>query len=600
MTLLELVRPRPAPDPSSTSFAPRFPPARSRRRLPSPLLALAGAWAVVCAGLLILSYCDARAGARQVAGARNLIGSGQMAAAVPRLQNARTHFQRAHAAVSSLPLLPLRKLPVLGRQLESFAALTGAGSRVSAIAATTSATAADELRLEHHRAEERPKTLRRLAELAASAERELGQVPLNRRAHLVPPVARQWTILERDVAAARSGLISASEGLAGMASILEGPRRYLILGANNAEMRAGSGMFLSVGTVDIAGGSLRLGALRPTGDLTLPAPGVNVDGDLAGRWGWLQPGREWRNLGTTPRFDVTAPVAVRMWESATGEKVDGALALDVPALERLLAVTGPVKVGDEVVSTGNVSSRLLRDQYRDLSYDDAQSPRREELGRIAGAVVEALDQGDYPLPRLGLELSKSARGRHVLAWSAHEADRRTWEAAGITGSLLPSSLVVSVLNRGGNKLDPFLEMAGGIAVRPEAGGTAVTVSMNIANRAPDGLPAYVAGPHPGTGLKEGDYLGIVAVQLPGASTDVAVEGDPRPVAQGRDGPSQVVAVPVMLPRGTATTVAVHFRLPPEQTSIDVVPSARFPAVEWQAGEQRWRDDTSRVVSWRSW
>jgi hypothetical protein len=97
-----------------------------------------------------------------------------------------------------------------------------------------------------------------------------------------------------------------------MAELFAGNSTLLLLLGNNAEMRAGSGMFLTVGTLTVSDGRLDVGEIVPTFDFQLPEP-VTVDTDLAARWGWLEPGREWRNLGVSPRFDVTAEQASRMW-----------------------------------------------------------------------------------------------------------------------------------------------------------------------------------------------------------------------------------------------------------------------------------------------
>src|SRR5207249_1363112 len=120
------------------------------------------------------------------------------------------------------------------------------------------------------------------------------------------------------------------------------PHRYLLLVANNGEMRAGSGMFLVAAPLQTDRGKVTLGPVHQTADIAVDSDEVPLTGDLADRWGWLHPNREWRNLGASPRFDVTAPLAAKMWKAKTGEDVDGVLALDVESLRKVLAVTGPI------------------------------------------------------------------------------------------------------------------------------------------------------------------------------------------------------------------------------------------------------------------
>lgn len=582
------------------------PARRHERRLPRTsrrrrwLVGLSiGGWALFCGAQLALAYRDGQGGMHQAAAARRVMELADFdeAQAEAQLDRARSSFRRAHRRASSPVLAPLRVVPVLGRQLRSFADLTHSAARVAGVAAAGVEALGAVLDGAPLSGPDRVTTLRLLADRAATADTALGDVRVRGGDGLLAPLRRHWAVLEQEVGSTRATLRTASEGLAGVAEVLDGPRRYLLLAANNAEMRGGSGMFLSIGTIETAGGSVKVGPLRPAGDLTLPGAGVPVEGDLQSRWGWLEPGREWRNLASTPRFDATAPVAVDMWQSLTGEQLDGALAVDVPLLAAILGATGPVAVGDGVVSETTVADRLLRDQYQGLDVHDSQSERRDELGVIVAAVVGALENGDYSPWQLAAGLAEASRGRHVLAWSAHPGDQRTWETAGVAGSLEPRSLAVSILNRGGNKLDPFLEVESALELHSTSDETEVTVRVTVGNDAPPGLSPYIAGPHPRSGVAEGEYLGIVAVNVPGAATDVAIDGAGAPISIGPDGPTQVVAAPLLVARGQETTITVQFRLPASERSIEVVPSARVPAMRWEAGRHRWHDTSPKVVSW---
>ena len=154
--------------------------------------------------------------------------------------------------------------------------------------------------------------VQRLGGIAAASNARLAKVDLGPGDALSVP----WPTPRNDFAeelarfdTALSDLGAASDGLAPM---LEGPSHYLVFAANNAEMRAGSGMFLSVGVLDMEHGTFSLSDMTSTGDITLPPGAVPVTGDFAARWGWTHPNEEWRNLAMTPRFDASAELAVRM------------------------------------------------------------------------------------------------------------------------------------------------------------------------------------------------------------------------------------------------------------------------------------------------
>ena len=556
-------------------------------------------WVVTATAHVVLAYAHGKAGKGELERARQMFGrSGPSEEEVTAaLERAGRSFERARQRSSSPLLLPLEVLPVLGRQLRSYSALAGAGGRVAEIASAGAEDVRRVLDRPTSAGEARVSMLRTLAEVARRADTELARVPVHRRDGLIPPLARQWTELDEHLGDASEQFREGAQVLDAVAATLSGPRRYLLLVANNAEMRAGSGMFLGIGTIEATGGALRLGPIRAAGEMTLPEPGVEPEGDVKDRWGWLQPGREWRNLATTPRFDATAALAAQMWERHSGQTVDGVVSVDAEFLRGILAATGPLVVGSDTLTEANVVKYVLHDQYRGMTIDATQDTRRDRLGDIAASALGAVEEGRVSLRTLGQEAAGAGRGRHLLVWSRHPAEQQAWDAAGVSGSLGPTSLAVSVLNRGGNKLDQFLTVDAAIDLRSFGGTTDVTLRVGAANRTPPDEPSYVAGPHPQSGVGAGDYLGLVSVNLPAAATDVTVDDTPRLAAAGRDGPTYVVAAPLLVRPGDHKTVSVRFRLPGEDGVLAVHPSARLPPVRWQAGAERWVDDSTRHLRW---
>jgi len=558
-------------------------------------------WAVLATAEVGRAYAAGTDGKHHLNQARRTLdGSGAAAPSqglTHALERARRAFDRSQQRSSSPLLLPLEVVPVVGRQLRSYSALAGAASRVAEITLATTEGAQRALDRPAPAGEARLSLLANLSRLAHRSEAELARVHVHSSTGLVAPLARQWAELDSQLRQAGKRLHDGAQVLDALTAALAGPRRYLLLIANNAEMRAGSGMFLGVGAIEATGGALHLRPIHPAGELRLQDSGPALDGDLGDRWGWLQPGREWRNLGTTPRFDATASLAARMWERLTGEHVDGALAVDVVFLRGLLAATGPLVVGPDTVSATNVVEYVLRDQYAGMTIDTAQNARRDRLGDIAAAVFAAIESGSPALRTLAQEGVRTARGRHLLAWSVHPVEQRGWAAAGIDGVLAPESLAVNFLNRGGNKLDQFLTVDAAIDLRPSGGTTEILLRLDVTNQTPPGEPPYVAGPHPQSGVGEGDYLGIVTVNLPAAATDIRFDHGPPLVASGRDGPTQVVAAPLLVHRGEHRTIYLGFRLPGDGGALTVHPSARLPPIRWQQGASRWVDDSARSVRW---
>ena len=152
------------------------------------------------------------------------------------------------------------------------------------------------------------------------------------------------------------------------------------------------------------------------------------------------------------------------------------------------------------------------------------------------------------------------------------------------------------LNRGGNKLDSYMIVKADIDVeRIEAGRNRVTVEVTMENQAPEWLPTYVAGPVEGSGGVAGEYVGILALSIPGSATEPTNSANGWAVI-GDDGPTRVIGSNVSIPRGTALTVTFGFELPEREDQLVVVPGAREPATSWTAGPMRWSEQRPITVA----
>lgn len=550
---------------------------RWRRRLLRALFALVGLWLVAAGALVVLGVRAGERGRDELTAIEHRIDVADVLAGDRDvLRAARQQFADADRRLSHPLVRPLRVVPVLGRQLRaasgiasSTSDLLGAGQRaVDAVADAVEdgiGTGAERLELlDQVQAE--------LAQLAA----EVDGVDLGPDDALVGPLDRARREAARRIDDLRTGLHDAAAVLHAIDEILTGPTDYLVLAANNAEMRTGSGMFLSIGRVHFADGSITVDEFRPATELQLVDP-VPLPHQIERLWGWAGPGREWRSLGLTPRFPVNASLAAAMWEAGGGEPVDGVLALDVLGLQHLLRATGPVTVGGARVSADGVVPLLLREQYIGIDSDDDNAARREQLSGVAHAVVAELGSGGFDAGDLADALRSAQRGRHLLLWSSEREAQRAWELAGASGELDARSLAVGVANIGGNKLDPFLDVTGRLDAERAAGGMVdVALEVEVRNETPAGQPDYVLGGDP-----SGGYRGVVVGWLPGEARDVAVSGG-AVLASGPDGPGETVGVGIDVPRGGEARVRIEFALPgAAATRIQLVPSARVPRIDWE-------------------
>lgn len=511
------------------------------------------------------------------------------------------------AGARSPVLAPLRVVPGLARQLRSADSLSDAGLEGTAIGT-------DMLDQLEHVLEgplpvgtERVALVTRVRELLEDGRRALGELSLGPDGPLLPSLADARNQAATGLADLDDFLVRA-EAISGSVLDLLMGGDYLVLAANNAEMRAGSGMFLQVGELDATEGAFDVAELHPAKDIVLPGGAVVDAGSPTydELWGFLGPSIDWRNLATSPRFDVTAELATRMWEALGNPRPSGVLAVDPFAIRALLRATGPVEVDGRTIDADEVVPFLLNRQYDVFAdaetYDDflgAQDERRDLLGGLVDATFAALGSAAADPAELLEGLRNAVRGRHILAWSSDPEVQAGWEAAEMSGTLDVDSIMVSVLNRGINKLDPFLDVSVDLRFEPlDAETRRGILDVAVTSDVPDGEVRYVAGPVEGIENVSayGDYAGILSVILPGVARNARIEGVTSLEVAAVDGPVLSAATKFGLPRDGRQRFRVSFELPAELASVRIEPDARPEPVTWTAGERRWDDGQHHRVT----
>jgi hypothetical protein len=520
--------------------------------------------------------------------------------AAAELNAAVADFDAAQRTASGPVMAPVRLLPVLGRQLRATTTMLETAVEVG----TATSDSIDELReLAGAPAADpaaRVDAVRGSEVVLAELQETLRDPDLGPTEGLMAPVADARNRFSDQLAQTTATVDSALVGLTGVGDLLEGPSTYLVLAANNAEMRAGSGMFLQAGTLRVDDGAFELSEFVPTEELFLDQPGAALDEDMAARWGGLVPNQEWRNLNLSPRFDESARMAADMWASLGRGEVDGVMAIDVVAVQRLLELTGPVEVPSpdgEVITydAENVRQELLRRQY--TQFDD-RSERRDQLGEVARGVFDAFNGRPIPAADLVAMMDRTGAERHLLMWSDDPAQQDAWEELGLSGVLPEDALMLSLLNRGGTKLDPFMDLRAELDATDEGDHWRVEVVVDLTNGAPDALPRYVEGPVDGSGGVAGEYIGILALSVPASATEPTTSA-PGFAVVGDDGPTRVIGANVAVPRGESRQVSIGFDLPREWDVVQVTSGARVPATRWTAGEKDWTQRRPRTVALES-
>ena len=586
------------PEPLEAPRPPRIVP--SKRIAALWVLITVAIWVASAGWLINSARADARAGEAALRSVADLsdpteVDLDEVAAA---LSSGRLDLERAQSRLESPLLLPLRPLPVVGRQMDSAQSLITVTEDVVAELDPLVARARD-VRNDPNGID-RVGFLHEVADRFGALDEIIESADLGPDTELLPALADGrfelgTRLLDLQEQARRYRLIAS-----GMALFLDGST-YLLAGANNAEMRLGTGMFLSIGRLETSDGDFELPGLTPAADF-VPITGASVlDPDVARMWGFTSVSSDFRSIGYSARFDEhLAPQALELWQSSTGEELDGVLMVDPFVLDALLGVIGEVEVEGRIFRQGEALDYLLSEQYAAFDPEELDE-RRDVLSLMAAAVVEKLETTAWDPIDLLRQLEPVANGRHIMAYSEDPEQQAAWHAMGVDGSLTGTETGVFLLNHGASKLDPVVRLAVDANTREVADTTVVTYEVSISNDAAPGLPEYVAGPWDSLGLPEfGTYLGRIAVYVPGSADDTRTVAGLPVDASGPDGPvHQITSQLIEIPPGTTRRFLFEYTLPADVQAIDLLPSGRFPAAEWTWNTDTFDDANARTIAFGS-
>ncbi|TFB71828.1 DUF4012 domain-containing protein [Cryobacterium glaciale] len=318
----------------------------------------------------------------------------------------------------------------------------------------------------------------------------------------------------------------------------DGPRNYILLFQNPAELRSTGGISGALALLHTENGAISLtqqassASFRHHDEPVLPLSDDirSIYGDITGEY--IQ------NINLTPDFAETGALAREMWRIEFGVEADGVLSVDPVTLSYLLQATGPITLatGDELTAD-NAVNLLLSEVY--ARYDD---PAQQDafFAAAAGAVFDAVKSGRADPATLIDALTQAGREYRVLINSARDDEQAVLADTTLAGGRPLSSDAVQTFglylnDATGAKMDVYLDVqtAVGQSVcrldkRPQ-----FAVQVTMTNTAPADaaatLPPYVTG---------GGAFGIA---LGNVNTKVSAYGVPGMLNDGvsRDG----VAVP---------------------------------------------------------
>ncbi|MFF5216889.1 DUF4012 domain-containing protein [Micromonospora sp. NPDC000442] len=337
---------------------------------------------------------------------------------------------------------------------------------------------------------------------------------------------------------------------------VDGPRRYLLVSQNSAELRATGGMFGAYAVIEANKGRVKMGAQGSSSSLGRFVQPVKVPAEVRALWGEL-PGIYPADVNLSPHFPTAAALYREMYRRHSGEQVDGVLAVDPVVLSYLLKATGPVRVpGGVALSAENAVRTLLSDTYQRMDPS-------EQDNFFAGAAATVFDtlfaRNIHPNGLLSV-FNRSIQERRILFWSARPEEQRTFGDSRMAGTLPEQDTVPTVgvfLNDGsGAKLGYYLRQTADLTVGDchADGRRELSLRVTLRSTAPaSGLSESVLG----LGRAGDPYTvrTLVSVYGPtgGAVLDTRIDGAETSVGNGTERRRQVATVNVEIgPGGTRT------------------------------------------------
>ena len=240
-------------------------------------------------------------------------------------------------------------------------------------------------------------------------------------AQLWSPVAGPLGQVREKVAGVAATTETASRAVQLLPAMLgaDGPRDYLLLVQNNAELRATGGIPGSVSLLRAEDGAVTIVETRSGGSLgDLPAPVVPMtDAELALFGEDLA--ADMRDVTFTPDFPRGAAIAREIWAQQVGGEVDGVVSVDPGALALLLDDTGPVPLPAGPVAAavgGQLTSENAVQVLLNTVYLAEPDPAAQDafFAQTATATLGALMSGQGE-PAAALEaLAEAARQGRLL------------------------------------------------------------------------------------------------------------------------------------------------------------------------------------------
>lgn len=212
----------------------------------------------------------------------------------------------------------------------------------------------------------------------------------------------------------------------------DGPKNYLLMFPNNAEVRAGGGNPAALAMLTAENGRISITQQASSADFGWENFPVNPETEeLYGS----RVKQQVQDITYTPYFNETAELMRGFWSSSFGTPVDAVMSFDPVALSYLLEATGPVTLATgDVLTAENVVPLMLNEVY--IRFGDDGSQHDAFFSAATESIFSSVLSGGDSRALIAALARASDEGR--LMFSSEDEEQMALIGAGRIAGPLPA------------------------------------------------------------------------------------------------------------------------------------------------------------------
>jgi hypothetical protein len=434
-----------------------------------------------------------------------------LASAAVEFSAAQSFFDQAVSSLGSVDTTVqgfITVMPKIGQYYNSAETLLVAGTKISAIARELSSIGTE---LQQPSAATLYQTLVKISESLTHTVAEFEtvaqalatinpeDVPLEYRQRLdqmqsALPVARQAITQAQQLSVVLLERLGADQW-----------QRYLILFANNNELRAVGGFLGSYAQVDIDRGQIKQievptgGSYATQGQLTKHVVAPEPLQLINARW-------EMQDANWWPDFPTSAKKVDWFYRNSGGPSTDGVVLVTSKLIEQLLEVVGPIEMPEynRTITAQNFETETQ--QVVEIEYDRAENKPKQFIGDLAPQLLEkVLASSGEQAQRVLQVIRQSLVNKDIVLFFADSTAQSVVQRLGWAGATAQTSgdyLSIIHTNVAGGKTDAVIDNA--YDLRSAVNDAGVIVNTLTIARTHNG----VHGANQFTGVQNNDYIRI--------------------------------------------------------------------------------------------